>query len=75
MVPLLITPTLEARFQLRKVDYPANRVDVISRDLEFSNVVVAVKEFALATVLVKSVASAKLNATHNLQVHVCLSKK
>ena len=60
---MLVQPTFESCLEFGEVDYSANGVNLGARDVKVGDIIVAMKELTLATMLVKSVSCTKLDAT------------
>ena len=69
VVPMLVEPALEEPLQVGEVDHAADVVDLVGGDVKIGDVVVAVKEFALAAVAVQPVPGAELDAAHDGEGH------
>ena len=69
VIPVLVNPPLAAGLEVRKVDHSTNGILGLASDKEITNVVVPVEILALATMAVQAVTGAKLDASHDRQVH------
>jgi hypothetical protein len=73
MIPMLINPTFASRLQIGKIHHTTNRILLVSGRKKIGDVVMAMKIFALATMLEQSMARTKPNAPHNRKLHENLS--
>lgn len=71
---MIVQPAFESRLEFGKVDDSADGIDIVAGDVEVGDVIVTVKKLTLTTVLVKTMSRTKFDATHNLEVHDCLSE-
>ena len=69
MVPIFVQPSFALRLQVGEIHDSANGILRVTRYEKIGDVVMAVKIFAFATVLVQTVSSAELNPTHDGQAH------
>jgi hypothetical protein len=66
---MLIEPALEQAFEVGEIDDAADVIDFFASDVEISDVVVAVKEFAFAAVAMQTVPGTKLDPSHDGKAH------
>lgn len=71
VIPVFVDPAFASGFEVGKIHDATNLVLGVARDKKIADVVMAVKVFALAAVLVESVSGAEFNPSHDSQGHGC----
>jgi hypothetical protein len=66
---MLVEPAFEEPLQIGEINHAADVVDFLRRDVKVGDIIMTVKKFALAAVLVQPVAGAELDAAHDGEGH------